>query len=177
MIMSDTRDRQNGKWNMSKNLIVPINPIEQEARKQRATKEEQEFAQKLNEVHSAKQKEILERLDGLEIIPNERRLIILPYPKNPYRQITTENGIYVENNGLFINPDTGELDQEKELIPCAKVIEIGPGTLYVRVGDDIYYDSRGALPMPFMSNGYMTIHETQAYAIINNDLKKRLNLE
>ena len=48
MIMSDTRDRQNGKWNMSKNLIVPINPMEQEARKQRATKEEQEFAQKLN---------------------------------------------------------------------------------------------------------------------------------
>lgn len=166
-----------GSFNMGKNIIVPINPIEREAQKLREEKEVKEIADKLQEVHNRKQKEILDRLEGLEIIPNERRLIILPYAKNPYRQIMTESGLYVENNGLFLNPDTGELDQEKELIPCAKVVEVGPGTLYVKVGDDVYYDSRAALPMPFMSVGYFTIHETQAYAIINNDLKKRLNLE
>ena len=175
--MSDIRDRQNGKWNLSKNIIVPVTPLEKEAQKLREEKEAQQLADQLQEVHNAKQKEIVEKLEGLEIVPNERRLILLPYAKNPYRQIQTESGLYIENNGLFVNPDTGELDQEKELIPCAKVIEVGPGTLYVKVGDDVYYDSRPALPMPFMSTGYFTIHETQVYAIINNDLKKRLNME
>lgn len=175
--MSDTRDRLNGKWHMSKNITVPLNPIVKQAQELREQKEAEEVSNKLQEVHEAKQQEILNRLEGLEIIPNERRLILLPYPRNPYRQIMTESGIYIEDHGNFLNPDTGELDQKKELIPCAKVIEVGPGTLYVKNGDDVYYDSRAALPMPFMSVGYVTIHETQVYAIINNDLKKRLNME
>lgn len=54
--------------------------------------------------------------------------------------------IIVEYNGLFNNPDSGELDTLQELVACAKVIEIGPECKYVKPGDDVYYDPRTCYP-------------------------------
>ena len=177
--MSMNRSRQTGKFFMggdNKEIILPENEFLKEAEKAREKKEQEELAQKLKEVHEAKQREIQERLEGLEIVPNGNKLILMPYPSNPYVQVVTDSGIYIETSDVFLNPDSGEMDYKKELVSCGKVMGVGPDVKYVKEGDDVYYDSRTAYPLPFMSMGYQTTSETQIIAIINNDLKERLNI-
>ena len=175
--MGNELDRVRGKWNMGENLIIPTNPIAVEAEKLRKEKEAKEVAEKLKEIHLAKQKEIEERLEGLELIPNGNRLVLMPYPRNPYVKVMTESGIFIEPNGTYFNTDTGEFDEADELVACAKVIEVGPEVKYVKIGDDVYYDSRTAYPLPFMNLGYKVTSEPQIVAIINNELKIRLGID
>jgi hypothetical protein len=176
-IMGNELDQLRGKWNMSKNIVVPTNPIAAEARKLEEEKKAEELAQKLKEAHLAKQKEIEARLEGLELIPNGNRLILMPYPSNPYVKVVTDTGIFIEPNGKYFNTDTGEIDQAKELVACAKVVEIGPDVKYIKIGDDVYYDSRTVYPLPFMNLGYLVTSEPQIIAIINNDLKIRMGIK
>ena len=56
----------------------------EEARKAEEEKKAEELAQRLKETHLAKQREIEERLKDLEIVPNGNRLVLMPYPSNPY---------------------------------------------------------------------------------------------
>lgn len=174
--MGNELDQMKGKWNMSKNIIIPEDPIIIEARKQQEQKKAEELAQKLKEAHLAKQKEIEERLEGLEILPNGNRLVLMPYPSNPYVKILTDSGIFIQPDGSYFNTDTGEIDEAKELVACAKVIEIGSEVKHVRIGDDVYYDSRTAYPLPFMNLGYKVTSEPQIIAIINNNLKERMGM-
>lgn len=174
--MSDTLDRMKGVWSMNKNIIVPSNPIATEARKLEDKKKAEELAQKLKEAHLDKQKEIEERLKGLELVPNGNRLVLMPYPSNPYVKIMTDSGIFIEPNKNYFNPDTGEIDEAKELVSCAKIIEVGPDVKHVCIGDDVYYDSRTVYPLPFMNLGYQVTSEPQIIAIINNDLKQRMGM-
>lgn len=175
--MGNNLDSMRGHFNMGKNIIVPENPFSTEVRQMEEDKKAEEVAQKLKEAHIAKQKEINERLEGLEIVPNGNRLVLMPYPSNPYARIVTESGIFIEPNGTYFNPDTGKLDQADELVGCAKIIEIGPDVKYIHVGDDVYYDSRTAYPLPFMNQGYKVTSEPQIIAIINNDLKQRMGMK
>ena len=47
--MGNELDQLRGKWNMSKNIVVPTNPIAAEARKLEEEKKAEEIAQKLKE--------------------------------------------------------------------------------------------------------------------------------
>lgn len=176
--MSNERARQTGKFFMPGNngLEIPKNPFTDEAEKVREDKKAQELADRLKEAHQAKQKEIEERLEGLEVVPNGQRIILMPYPSNPYVKVLTESGIYTQPTGTFLNPDSGTLDTMDEIIVCAKVIEVGPDCKSIQIGDDVYYDKRTAYPLPFMSLGYQVSSESQIVAIINNDLKERLGM-
>ena len=176
--MSDTLDRMKGVWSMNKNIIVPSNPIATEARKLEDKKKAEELAQKLKEAHLDKQREIEERLKGLELVPNGNRLVLMPYPSNPYIKVMTDSFMqsYDQKGIYYFNPDTGEIDEAKELVSCAKIIEIGPDVKHVRIGDDVYYDSRTVYPLPFMNLGYQVTSEPQIIAIINNDLKQRMGM-
>jgi hypothetical protein len=128
------------------------------------------------ELQSQKQKELEERLETLEIVPMGAKVILLPYPRNPYKKVI-EGKIIVEYNGEFNNPDSGERDALKEMVGCAKVIEVGPECKYVKAGDDIYYDTRTCYPLPFMTLGYIMTTEPQILAIINEGLKIRFKME
>lgn len=174
--MGNELDQLRGKWDMSKNIIVPTNPLMEEARKAEEEKKAEELAQRLKETHLAKQREIEEKLKDLEIVPNGNRLVLMPYPSNPYIKIMTDSGIFIEPNKNFFNTDTGEIEEAKELVPCAKVVEVGPDVKHVKVGDDVYYDSRTAYPLPFMNLGYKVTSEPQIIAIINNNLKERMGM-
>lgn len=179
--MSLQEARRTGKFYLGgapkSGIILPENEILVEAAKAREAKEAQELQEKLEEVHRNKQKEIQDKLEGLEIVPNTNRIIILPYPANPYTQVLTKGGILLDTGGRFNNPDSGEVDFNKELVPCAQVIEIGPEVKHIKVGDDVYYDSRMAYPLPFMNMGYMITSEPQVIAILGADLKTRLNMK
>lgn len=165
-----TTARQKGKFYMGGNekpsLIVPKSDIERMAEKQREEKEAKELQEQFVETHLAKQREIMEKAERLELVPTGNRLIIMPYPRNPYTQSMTESGIFIEPNANYFNPDTGEVDEAKELVACGKVIAIGDEVKFAAVGDDVYYDHRFAHPLPFMSMGYKVLPESQAIAVI-----------
>ena len=158
------------------NMILPENQILRDAQKLREQKEAEEARTMYMELQEKKQAELEARLQTLEMIPMGAKVVLLPYPRNPYKKVL--NGkIIVEYNGEFNNPDTGEKDTLKEMVGCAKVIEVGPECKYVKPGDDIYYDTRTCYPLPFMSLGYMLTTEPQILAVINEGLKTRFKME
>ena len=53
--------------------------------------------------------------------------------------------------GEFLNPDSGENDKLKELVACAKVIEVGPDCKYLNINDDVFYDTRSVYPALLLS--------------------------
>lgn len=169
MKANNTTDRLKGKFPMGRNIKVPNNPIVQMAQKQREEKEATELAERLKETHLAKQREINDKLERLVMKPMNSRIIIMPYPANPYVQAITESGIYIEPNANFFNPDTGEIDQAEELVACAKVMEVSEDGKYVEVGDDVYYDSRFAHPLPFMGLGYKVLPLSAIIAYIREN--------
>ena len=161
---------------MSKNVITPEeNPIVKQARKLEEAKQAEERALKIREAHKKKQEEINQKLQTLEILPMRDKVVILPYEENPYLQVITDSGLYIQPSGSFFNTDTGEMDTMKEFVRCAKVIEVGVETKYIKVGDDIYYPVNAAVPFPFMSQGYYMVSEVTVLAILNENLKERIN--
>lgn len=143
------------------------------SKKLKEEKEFKEIAAKKVELAKAKQEEILARLETLELVPWGNRVLILPYPENPYRKIVTESGIFVDYSGGFFNPESGEQDTLAPGVICAKVIEIGPDCTYVQSGDDVFVQKNTTYPVPFMSMGYLQTSEPQILNVLAEGLKER----
>lgn len=167
-------ESQNGKFFMSNrsNFMSDIPTIEEAANKLKQEKEAKELKEALLEAEKNKQEEINKKLQNLEMIPMFNKLIIMPYPENPYRKVV-EGNIIVDYGGAFKNPDSGEMDKLETFVGCAKVIEVGPEVRYIQVGDDVYYDTRTVYPVPFMSLGYRLTTEPQILCTLNENLKER----
>lgn len=167
-------EEQFGKFyfNGDKKLITPENPFSAELEKQKLEKEAEEANKLLIQLAQEKQKELDEKINNLEMIPIFNKVILLPYPTNPYKKIM-DGHIFVDYSGDFLNPESGERDTLKELVGCAKIIEVGPECKYLKVGDDVYYDTRTVYPVPFMSLGYRLTTEPQILCILNEGLKAR----
>lgn len=174
------REEQNGKFFMgnglTKDLIMSENPIIKEARLAREQKEMENNIAKLKELDLQKQKELEDRLENLELIPNGNKIILLPYPTNPYKKLM-QGSLYVGYEGEFLNPDSGEKDKLEVFVGCAKVIEVGPDCKLAKCGDDVFYDTRTTYPVPFLSLGYILTSEPQILTFMNNSLKKRFKME
>lgn len=168
-----------GKENYTKEksgILMPTNPIEEAAEKLRLEKEIEEAATKYLELQRAKQADLDARLETLELLPMLDKIIILPYPRNPYKK-AIQGSILVEYNGDFVNPDSGEKDNLKEFVGCGQVIEVGPLAKYLKIGDDVFYDTRSVYPVPFMSMGYKLTSEVQILCVLNDGLKARFKME
>lgn len=176
MIMSKkTLDQAAGKFYFSGPNIDESMLLENQIKKANEEKQQKELSEILIEAEKKKQEELQSKLDVLEIMPMGAKILILPYPRNPYRKIISEGGIILDYDGTFKNPDSGEIDKLEVGIGCAKVIEVGPDTKYIKPGDDIIYDTRQAGPVPFMSLGYKIYPEANVYCVINEKLKERWN--
>lgn len=173
--MGKTLDEMAGKFYMGKSIITPSNPLEDQFRKVREDREEKQLAEKLAEIDKIKQDEIESKLEKIETLPMGARVILLPYLKNPYRRIRNESGIILDTGGMFLNPDSGEWDKEKELVGCAKIIEVGPETKWLNEGDDVFYDTRTVYPFPLYGLGYVCTSEHQIIGVLNEGLKERFN--
>lgn len=175
------KESQTGKFymgnrsNANEDLYLPENEILLMAEKQRIQKEIEEAKELYLKAAAEKQKEIESRLETLELLPMFDKIILLPYPENPYRKLV-QNGIIVDYTGTFNNPDSGEKDKLDLFIGCAKIIEVGPMTKYLKPGDDIFYDNRTVYPVPFMSMGYKLTSETQVLCVLNDKLKERFKM-
>lgn len=170
------KEEQLGTFYMGKGLKTPINEdllLENQISKMKKEKELKEANKILLETMKEKQKEIDEKVERLELLPIANKVLILPYPENPYRKIITEGGLIIPLNPQFQNPESGMQDNLKEGIVCAKVIEIGPECKWLKVEDDIFLDIRTTLPVPFYDNGYRLTTEGQIMCVLNEGLKER----
>lgn len=170
--MGKTLNEAAGRFYIGNNLLDSKYDLDYQIQKKKREEDEVKLAELLLEAEKAKQKEIEEKIERLELLPYGAKIIIEKYPTNPYRKIM-EGGIIVDYTGEFQNPDSGEKDKLKELVGCAKVIEVGPECKYTRPGDDIYYDTRTTYPFPYMSMGYEILTEPQILCVINEGLKER----
>ena len=155
------------------NLEVPT--IKDAAERLKEEKAAEEIKKALFEAEQNKQAEINKKLETLEMLPMMNKIILQPYPVNPYRKVV-EGSLIVDYTGTFKNPDSGEDDKLQELVGCAKVIEVGPECKYLKPGDDVYYDTRTVYPVPFMSMGYRLTSEPQILCVLNEKLKERFNM-
>ena len=169
------KEEQMGRYFMSNRSNLEVPTIKDAAERLREEKAAEEIRKALFEAEQNKQAEINKKLETLEMLPMMNKIILQPYPVNPYRKVV-EGSLIVDYTGAFKNPDTGEDDKLQELVGCAKVIEVGPECKYLKPGDDVYYDTRTVYPVPFMSMGYRLTSEPQILCVLNEKLKERFNM-
>lgn len=101
-------------------------------------------------------------MDDVDIIPVNANVLIQPYVRNPYRYIeTTASGLIVgiESSHNYKSNETGEIEQNNEVIKCGKVLAVGPACKNVEVGDDVYYTTYSEAKLPFRKKGYVIVGE------------------
>ena len=173
-----SREDENGgifhmyKPSMESKILVPETALSHEFEKLRFEKEQEEAAKMLFDLEKQKQEEINSKLEKLEMLPLGNKIVISPYPRNPYRKVL-EGSIIVDYDGSFKNPDSGEQDKHKEFVSCARVIEVGPDCNFLKAGDDVYYMPNTAYPLPFMTLGYLVTTEPQTLCVVGEGLKER----
>lgn len=167
------KEEMSGKYGMytgKSGIILPENQLQYEIDKAKKEKEEEDALALLRELDDIKQKEIEDSISELELLPEGNKIIILPYPTNPYKKIK-QGSIYLGNNGSFKNPDSGEMDTLQEFVTCAKIIEVGPDCKKAKIGNDLFFIKNSAVPLPFMSLGYLVVNEPNVVAYIGKGLK------
>lgn len=169
------KEEQMGRYFMSNRSNLEVPTIKDAAERLREEKAAEEIRKALFEAEQNKQAEINKKLETLEMLPMMNKIILQPYPVNPYRKVV-EGSLIVDYTGAFKNPDSGEDDKLQELVGCAKIIEVGPECKYLKPGDDVYYDTRTVYPVPFMSMGYKLTSEPQILCVLNEKLKERFNM-
>lgn len=118
------------------------------------------------------------KLLNLEVMPITNYILVRPFDKNPYVKFETKGNIIISGyDGNFMNPDTGEVDQEEQMIVVGTVIEVGPECKYIREGDDIFYTKTSLVPIPFYGKGFQLVNENRVAVVVNEGLKKRFGME
>lgn len=98
----------------------------------------------------------------VDIIPINNNVLIEPYVRNPYRNIeTTASGLIVgiESSKTYKSNETGEIEQNNQVIHAGKVIAKGDACKNVNVGDDVFYTTYSMTPIPFRKKGWVVVSE------------------
>lgn len=98
-----------------------------------------------------------------ELIPCNTVVIVKPYDVNPYRRVDkTASGLIIgiESDKTYKSNETGEIQQNSDVIRCGKVIAVGPDCKNVEVDDDVFFTTYSMTPVPFRKMGYLAISET-----------------
>ena len=85
------------------------------------------------------------------------------YEDNPYRTVeTTSSGLIIgiESTKKYKSNETGEMENNEEVIVCAKVIAVGPKCENVQVGEDVFVVKYICNPVPFRKKGYYMVSES-----------------
>lgn len=117
-------------------------------------------------------------LEGLEIKPLGNYVLISPFERNPFQKIKKEGGIITDLGGLvpiYKSHETGEIEEEEQFVQVGTVVEIGPETKYLKVGDAVMWTNPTGLPIPFYKQGLVTVCEFNIKAVINKGLQERFN--
>ena len=107
-------------------------------------------------------KKLMGKEGECELIPCNATVVIKPYDVNPYRKIdTTASGLIIgiESDKTYKSNETGEIEQNNEVIRCGKVIAVGPACKNVEVGDDVYFTTFSMTVIPFRKQGLVAVTE------------------
>lgn len=101
--------------------------------------------------------------DDIDIIPCNTGVLLKFYDDNPYRVLeTTKSGLIVgmQSTQKYRSNETGEMEENDEVVACAKVIAVGPKCQNVEVGEDVYVVKHIAIPVPVRKLGYYILSES-----------------
>lgn len=102
-------------------------------------------------------------VDDVDIIPCNLSVLVKFYDENPYRKVETmSTGLIVgiESTKKYKSNETGEMENNEEVIACAKVIAVGPKCENVKVGEDVFVVKYICNPVPFRKMGYYMVSES-----------------
>jgi hypothetical protein len=114
------------------------------------------------------------RLNEIEILPMCQSVLIEQYKKDPYLYIK-KSGIILSDDNQRINENTGQMEEVKKQVQIGRIVEIAPDCKFAKVGDEVYYMTFNAIPIPFAYKGLVSLPETRILTIINTGLKERFN--
>lgn len=101
--------------------------------------------------------------NDVDIIPCNLSVLVKFYEDNPYRIVEkSESGLIIgiESTKKYKSNETGEIENNEEVIACAKVIAVGPKCENVKVGEDVFVVKYIANPVPFRKMGYYMVSES-----------------
>lgn len=167
----------------AKHFVVDGESADQTFKREAATKFNQkvdEYVEKFEEHNHAIQEyaqQIADNAANLEIMPILSNVLVKPFAENPFQRITVTNtGIITDLGGqkpIYKSNETGEYEEEENMIHVGTVIETGKECKYVKEGDTIMWSKPSELPVPFFKQGLVLIPESRIMVVINEGLKER----
>ena len=146
-------------------------------------KQVDDYVQKLNE-HSENlnnyAKQIADNVESIEIMPIGNYVLVKQFDENPFQRIVrdSKSGLILDLGGQkpqYKNTDTGEIEEEENIIKVGVIQEIGPDVRWCRPTDAIFYTKMSAVPVPFYKQGLVLVNENRVLAVVNEGLTNRFN--
>lgn len=101
--------------------------------------------------------------DDISILPCNTGVLLKFYEDNPYRVLeTTKSGLIVgmQSTQKYRSNETGEMEENDEVVACAKVIAVGPKCQNVEVGEDVFAVKHIAIPVPVRKQSFYILSES-----------------
>ena len=76
------------------------------------------------------------------------------------RELKSRLIVGIESSKTYKSNETGEIEQNNQIIHCGKVIAIGNACKNVEIGDDVFYTTFSMTPIPFRKKGLVVVSET-----------------
>ena len=162
--MNMTREERLGKFNMA-NLKTDDNFINQYNNEKEVMQKQQTFEHQMLMEKQRKQEELWK--DKI-FKPHGFYVLFKPTDENPYLKKISGDGLILDNEGKFNNPDTGEQDFLEKGICYGVVLDVGPKVESVRPGDEFIYMAQRLIPVPFKGEGLCMLNEGQLLGVIGN---------
>lgn len=119
----------------------------------------------------------LSKHKDLQIKPLGNYVLVSPFKVNPFQKIErSASGLIIDTGGyvpLAKSNDSGELEEQEQVIKQGTVIEVGPDVKWLKKDDIIMWVKASEVPVPFYRLGFVTVSESRAIVIINDDLENR----
>lgn len=157
-----------------------INKIIEKEKKNKFNDELEKYMDEMKEYNESMQQ--LQNSIGkdptkLEIKPIHEQIIIKPFEYNPFQKMEVQNGIITDTGGFKINVDvnpvTGKMEEQEQVILTGCVMEVGSEVKYVKPGDVVFYHRRNRIPIPFFKQGFYNLEERYVLAVVNEGLTER----
>lgn len=118
---------------------------------------------------------IKENAKVLEIMPVGGYVLFRLYNSNPYEIIEeTKGGLILSTyNGMERTKETGEMEKQPRAVEIGQVVEVGPGVVDVRPGDDIFLRGGVMIPVPFLRQGFWVTGQNNILVVVNKGLTER----
>jgi len=133
-----------------------------------------EHAQNLEEYS----KQLSDNIEKIEIMPIGNYVLVKEFAENPFQRIVrdSKSGLILDLGGQkpqYKNTDSGELEEEENIIRVGVIQQSGPECKWCREGDTIMYTKMSAVPVPFYRQGLQLVNEQRVLVTINEGLEER----